>query len=135
MKNTEQSKILWLRISYWVGAVADAIVGVRMLIPSAMAEAGHTYAMGTSASLMFGWTLLLIWADRKPLERKGVLLLTIFPVISGIMAAAAIPLLSGLIPLSKALTEAHGGTLTLNSAPGQGTTVAIRLPATRVRQN
>jgi len=32
-----------------------------------------------------GWTLLLIWADRKPLERKGIMLLTAFPIITGIL--------------------------------------------------
>ncbi len=37
------------------------------------------------------------------------------------------------LPLSKALAEAHGGTLTLDSAPGEGTAVSIRLPASRVR--
>ena len=30
---------------------------------------------------MVGWTLILIWADRKPVERKGVLLLVIAIVI------------------------------------------------------
>jgi signal transduction histidine kinase len=36
------------------------------------------------------------------------------------------------LPLAKALTEAHGGRLTLESTPGEGTTVTIRLPADRV---
>jgi signal transduction histidine kinase len=34
------------------------------------------------------------------------------------------------LPLSKALVGLHGGTLTLESAPGQGTTVTVRLPDT-----
>ena len=36
------------------------------------------------------------------------------------------------LPLAKALAEAHGGSLTLESTPGEGTTVTIRLPADRV---
>jgi len=36
------------------------------------------------------------------------------------------------LPLAKALTELHGGTLTLNSVPENGTTVRVRLPANRV---
>jgi PAS domain S-box-containing protein len=36
------------------------------------------------------------------------------------------------LPLAKALAEAHGGSLTLDSAPGEGTTVTVRLPADRV---
>jgi PAS domain S-box-containing protein len=35
------------------------------------------------------------------------------------------------LPLSRALAEMHGGSLTLESEPGKGTTVAVRLPAAR----
>jgi hypothetical protein len=42
------------------------------------------YALAVGAALMLGWTFLLIWADRKPVERRGVLLLTIFPVKVGL---------------------------------------------------
>ncbi len=35
------------------------------------------------------------------------------------------------LPLSKALVEMHGGTLTLSSVPGQGTTVRVTLPSGR----
>ena len=59
--------------------------------------------MGTSASLMFGWTLLLIWADRKPAERKGVLLLTIVPVISGLMASGIYAVSDGVILINRAV--------------------------------
>ena len=33
---------------------------------------------------MFGWTALLLWADRAPLERRDVLVLTVVPVIAGL---------------------------------------------------
>ncbi len=36
------------------------------------------------------------------------------------------------LPLVKRLTELHGGSLEIVSAPGQGTTVIVRLPASRV---
>ena len=40
---------------------------------------------------------------------------------------------SGLgLPLAKSLTELHGGTLTLSSAPNHGTTVTIRFPPERI---
>ena len=81
------SHVRWLRTSYWVGAVADAAAGVAILIPGMMGETGFRYPMGLAAALMFGWTALLIWADRKPVERKGVLLITIFPVITGLLAS------------------------------------------------
>jgi len=36
------------------------------------------------------------------------------------------------LPLAKALTELHGGTLEIESAPGEGTTVRLRLPHERI---
>ncbi|MCD4739080.1 MAG: hypothetical protein K8R89_07470 [Anaerolineae bacterium] len=89
-------KIRWLRISYWTGAILDGLAAVQMLVPAVFAAtnklpdfhpgADYKYAMGMGASLMLGWTVLLVWADRKPMERKGVLPITIFPVILGMVA-------------------------------------------------
>jgi hypothetical protein len=83
--------VLWLRISYWVGAVVDFAAGLMMVTPALFAfmnqpanfqpTADHRYAMGMGAPLMFGWTVLLLWADRKPLERKGILPITLLVVI------------------------------------------------------
>ena len=112
MDLTTSRRILLLRVSYWAGAAADAIIGVRMLMPEMMGEAGFRYAMGTSASIVFGWTVLLIWADRKPVQRKGVLLITIFPVIVGLMTAALWPVFDGVFPLSRMIPMwILGGTL------------------------
>ena len=82
-----KNKIIWLRISYWVGAIADGLATLRMLFPKIAYGMEYRYALGVGASLMLGWTFLLVWADRKPLERKGVLLLTVFPVVTGILLA------------------------------------------------
>ena len=101
MARLHKRKIAFLRASYWVGAFADAIVGVRMLMPEKMGQEQFSYAMGTSAALMFGWTVLLLWADRKPVERKGVLLITIFPVLAGLMLATIWPLVDGVFPVSR----------------------------------
>jgi hypothetical protein len=81
------SHVTWLRTSYWAGAVTDAAAGVAILIPSLMGETELRYPMGLAATLMFGWTALLVWADRKPVDRKAVLLLTVFPVITGLLAS------------------------------------------------
>jgi len=102
------SEIRWLRASYWVGAIADAIVSVIMFfpevgravygVPDFEPTADYRYAMRFGASLMLGWTVLLLWADRKPLERRGVLPITVF-VIAGLAWAGAYAVSAGLIPL------------------------------------
>jgi signal transduction histidine kinase len=38
------------------------------------------------------------------------------------------------LPLAKRLTELHGGTLLIESAPDQGTTVTVHMPIARVRE-
>ncbi len=97
---TREEKIRWLRRSYRVGALADALTLIPMLSPRAGGAmfgiedfdppVEYNYAMGLGASLMAGWTFLLLWADRKPVERKGVLPLTVFPVILGIALSGAL---------------------------------------------
>lgn len=84
------NRIKWLRISYWTGAIVDALAALRMLFPDFIAtnpnpNPGYNVGMKWGAALMIAWTGLLIWADRKPLERKFVLLLTICPAIIGLM--------------------------------------------------
>ena len=46
---------------------------------------------------MIGWTFLLIWADRSPVERKGILLLTAFPVVTGLLLAEIYAVQSGML--------------------------------------
>ena len=94
------NKIRWLRISYWAGAIADAFAAFRMLLPEYVMpgsnpDAGYNLGIRWGAALMLGWTLLLIWADRKPIERKGVLLLTVCPVIIGLMITNVVTFAAG----------------------------------------
>ena len=98
-------KILLLRVCYWIGAVADALSAIIMLspkvggslygIPDFNPGYAYRYAMGLGASLMLGWTFLLIWADRRPVERRGVLLLTVFPVLFGLIIAGIYAVIAG----------------------------------------
>ncbi len=68
-----------------------------------MGESELTYPMGLGASLMFGWTVLLLWAYRRPMERRGVLLITIFPVIVGLFATGVWAAAAGRFPVVKIL--------------------------------
>ena len=96
-----KSAIRWLRMSYITGAVADGLAGIGMLMPGRMGETEFRYAMGLGAALMFGWTVLLLWANLKPLERKGILLITIFPVITGLFLTGIWSAATGFFPVEK----------------------------------
>ena len=93
-----ESAIKWLKASYIIGASADGLIGVLMLIPARMGEEQFRLPMGLAASLMFGWTVLLVWAYQRPMERRGILLLTIFPVICGLLVSAGWAAAQGLVP-------------------------------------
>lgn len=105
--------IAFLRASYWIGAVFDALVVIPLLAPKVASAifglrnfdpgSDYRYAMYVAASLMLGWVSLLVWADRKPVERRGVLLLTIVPVIAGLMIAGIYAVRSDFIPAEKML--------------------------------
>ena len=106
-----RKKIFLLRVCYWIGAIADALSAIVMLLPTLGGSMygisdfspgyEYRYAMGVGASLMIGWTFLLIWADRRPVERRGVLLLTVFPVLFGLILSGIYAVATGLIPADK----------------------------------
>ena len=54
------NRITWLRVSYWVGALTDAIAALRMIFPQLANGVEYQYAMGLGASVVLGWAFLLI---------------------------------------------------------------------------
>lgn len=85
MKISTSKKILLLRIGYWIGVVLDALAFVQMAFPEigkAMLKVNmetgpeYVFAINLGAGLMLAWTLLLVWADRKPVERRMIIPLT-----------------------------------------------------------
>ena len=85
MKISTSKKILLLRIGYWIGIVLDALAFVQMAFPEigkAMLKVNmetgpeYVFAINLGAGLMLAWTLLLVWADRKPVERRMIIPLT-----------------------------------------------------------
>jgi len=65
--------------------IISVIFEFSVSMPNVSIDISYKYQTGTGAFLMLGWTFLLIWADRKPIERKDILLLTVIPVVVGIM--------------------------------------------------
>ena len=72
--------ILLLRLSYWTAAIADFVVATLILMPERMGVTEITYPMGLASVTVFFWVVMLIIADRKPIERKWILIPTILVV-------------------------------------------------------
>ena len=72
--------ILLLRLSYWIAAIADFIVAILVLVPERMGVAEIAYPMVLASVTVFSWTVMLLIADRKPIERKWILIPTILVV-------------------------------------------------------
>ena len=99
------NKMLFIKGTYWIGIGVDALWAVGLFFPSVFAllvgrpdfnvDLQVRLAMGVGGSLMTGWTFLLLWAFLKPVERRGVLLLTACPVIVGIFTMALIGVIDG----------------------------------------
>ncbi|MFX1561389.1 MAG: hypothetical protein ACFFBL_12435 [Promethearchaeota archaeon] len=97
-----------LKLSYMIGAILDALVGIQMLFPDILAlTAGlgafspgpeYLYASYMSGVMMIGWAVLLIWGYMKPVERKGILLITAFPVVVGLMISDILSTAAGFLP-------------------------------------
>ena len=92
--------IILLRTSYWVAAVVDFIIAFLVLIPERMGVSGFVYPMGLMSAVAFSWAVLLIFADRKPIERKWVLPPTI--LVAFLLGIAGIyAVIMNVIPFSR----------------------------------
>jgi hypothetical protein len=100
-------KLLYIKVCYYSGVTVDLVATIPLIFPPvATLMFGLTdynpgndflYASRIGASLMLGWTLLLLWASFKPIERRGVLLLTVFPVLFGLFVSSILAVVSGFI--------------------------------------
>lgn len=94
-----KSKITWLRISYWTAAIADFGIAVSVLIPERVGLTEFVYPMGLISVVAISWGILLLIADRKPMERRWILIPTmiVIALLSGVRIYATI---SGMIEFS-----------------------------------
>ena len=108
MENITSVKIL--KLAFWIGAITDGLAAMIMIFPTLRIyifgsdnveiTPAYRYSLGMGAALMVGWTVLLLWGSIKPVERRGLLVITVFPVISGIVVAQIYAVKSGYIDLS-----------------------------------
>ena len=97
-----------LRAAFLAGAITDAFALAPMLFPPLARllwgfedlSGPYRFAMGYGASLMAGWTALLVWAYQRPLERSFVAALTVF-VIYGLAATEVVAVLAGHVAASR----------------------------------
>lgn len=103
-------EIRWLQISYWTGAILDAYAAIALLFPRLSVDRWMSFAPSVevrsaswvAASLMVGWTILLLWANQKPAERKGILLVTLIP-ITGLMLNRVVNIIVGVATIANAI--------------------------------
>jgi hypothetical protein len=96
--------------SYWIGIIADAAATVLLFSPAAsnmvlqpqpfVMTPMYLYVSRIAGALMLGWTALLFWAQRRPVERADILMLTLTPVVTILAGAAVLVARSGQIALS-----------------------------------
>ncbi len=109
-KENMDNEILWLRVSYWAAAIADVLISILILIPERVGETGYRYPMGLAAAIAFSWAFILIWGDRKPVERKGVLLPTIL-VITLLQIPGIYAVYSNVFPIGRILPTLISGVI------------------------
>ena len=101
----QKRRFFLIRIAYWLGIGADALWAVGLLVPQVFGiltgnpdfnpDLQLRLMMAVSGTLMTGWTFLLLWAVREPIERRFVILLTAFPVVFGLSIEALVAVLEG----------------------------------------
>lgn len=92
-----KNNITFIKSIYMLGIILDGIWGVILAFPSLYKTITNNTDFAVSnevrvvlliaASLMFGWTVLLYFGYRKPIERRFILLITGVPVLLGIFGA------------------------------------------------
>ena len=97
-----KNQILILRLSYWIAALADFVIAYLVLIPQKMGLTEVVYPMGLASVIAFSWGVLLLIADRKPVERRWILIPTIL-VVGLLTTVRVIFSLKGMVEFNLAL--------------------------------
>lgn len=84
-----QDNVAVLKTAFLIGAVADGLIAIEWFLislglvdlpvhPSFFVGSGQDFqfVLSIAALFMMGWAFLLYWGSLRPIERRGVLLLT-----------------------------------------------------------
>ena len=84
-----KDNVVVLKTAFLIGAVADGLIAIEWFLislgladlpvhPSFFVGSGQDfqYVLSISGLFMMGWAFLLYWGSLRPIERRGVLLLT-----------------------------------------------------------
>jgi uncharacterized membrane protein len=103
-----KNPVILLKFSYIIGAILDALVAIQMFFSDVFAlttglgaftpGSDYLYASYMSGVMMIGWTVLLLWGYKKPVERMEILLITAFPVVIGLMISDILSATAGFLP-------------------------------------
>lgn len=84
-------RVFFIKTGYWLGIGADALwaaifvspylYGLVTGAPDFNPDSQTRQIMLVAATLMSGWTVLLIWGVRNPIERRFIILLTAIVVL------------------------------------------------------
>ena len=101
----KKNQMFLIKLSCWVGIGADALWAVGLLVPQVFGvltgnpdfnpDLQMRQIMGVGGSIMTGWTFLLLWAVKQPIERRAVMLLTAIPVVFGLFIVAFVGFIEG----------------------------------------
>jgi hypothetical protein len=105
--------ITLLQINFWSGAILDAFMvpilvspklcGLMIGMPNFNPDLITRYIMNVGAALMASWTGVLIWAAMKPIERKGIVWITLLLLQSGLVVSGITLYVQNGISLEKAV--------------------------------
>ncbi|NOX34467.1 MAG: hypothetical protein GXP56_12165 [Deltaproteobacteria bacterium] len=102
---SSQRKIQIMKTICWIGVAADALWAIALVFPKfygtltgqpdLQVDLILRLALGIAGALMAGWTLLLAWAAKSPVERRAVMALTAVPVVAGLLTVTLIGIING----------------------------------------
>jgi hypothetical protein len=94
-----------IKFPYWLGIGADALWAIALFYYPIygrltgnldfVPDLQFRLTMSIGGILMTGWTLLLVWGVRNPIERRFIILLTAFPVVFGLFLVSLVAYTSG----------------------------------------